>query len=747
MDEVIVLSSDDSDVEVVGWDSGPGRPPVSNGDPLNGAPAVGITLHIKPLKIRIHDVTRSVTITAGEEIENLAPNDCQLKTEIIKIIKESPVTEPGKVTGSVNSTKVCPQPSPANNSESQTGSNALRIEPILNESLSMNGGIHLSELRQDENFNESKNAQQQNEGSHQLQSLIDSPSTPTYLSPEEFNSVDGNLSSSIPKTSTSPERNTHSSKMEQLEWENPESKHCFPSCESSADCLNTTLKSECLPQQSLTYACLKSEYEQTTSTRSTKDNTPDWQMDCETYSIESVSPISFLEPDHNTHIDMNGESRFNMDFSTVDQGNKKYVSPEAYKKIATGASHFLVDDSDVSVGAPEELCRESLSLVYITIEENYTEGTLQLLSDLIQPWSYLPKDITSHLLYGILLNPQCPRDLSVMAFNLLMKAQRHHMADKYTIVWDWELLTSVMDDQTVHTTSAKPASVSVSTVQPPPTASTISYHCQVVRMLLEYVVQTIEDDFRAKHCTSALHQSIAKATLSCDQRFSRVRDVIRWLLCAITKTTEPQSSKQITKERDEQLRKVSLLQRMLSMALEVDRSPALSCAKLSEELCQRLASKTYLRAHRMLLLETVQSKLLRCKMLEILLKYASPPIFVPMSLSLLLHYLKNCMLQQDPTDGTEKWQKWEELIQLIWMLLHSYDHAMKTCLSSSLTQPQSSRPRTLFYKPHDKISKPAVNEAVEAFLSRSQADLGESLPLHVEELLTYLQDHLLDVCQ
>ncbi|MEQ2312531.1 CCR4-NOT transcription complex subunit 6, partial [Ameca splendens] len=31
---------------------------------------------------------------------------------------------------------------------------------------------------------------------------------------------------------------------------------------------------------------------------------------------------------------------------------------------------------------------------------------------------------------------------------------------------------------------------------------------------------------------------------------------------------------------------------------------------------------------------------------------------------------------------------------------------------------------------------------MDAFLSRSQADIGEALPLHVEESLTYLQDHL-----
>lgn len=53
---------------------------------------------------------------------------------------------------------------------------------------------------------------------------------------------------------------------------------------------------------------------------------------------------------------------------------------------------------------------------------------------------------------------------------------------------------------------------------------------------------------------------------------------------------------------------------------------------------------------RMLLLESLQSKLLRCKLLEHLLDYACPvKISLPMSLSLLLHFLKHCTVAPDPT--------------------------------------------------------------------------------------------------
>lgn len=65
-------------------------------------------------------------------------------------------------------------------------------------------------------------------------------------------------------------------------------------------------------------------------------------------------------------------------------------------------------------------------------------------------------------------------------------------------------------------------------------------------------------------------------------------------------------------------------------------------------------------------------------------------------------------------------------------------------LCSSIAEQRS---KVGIYKRDDMVSKPAVCEAVEAFLSRSQADLGQALPLHVEESLGDLQDHLLDVCQ
>ncbi|XP_015246414.1 PREDICTED: SUMO-interacting motif-containing protein 1 isoform X1 [Cyprinodon variegatus] len=461
--------------------------------------------------------------------------------------------------------------------------------------------------------------------------------------------------------------------------------------------------------------------------------TPELKLETHREDTGGASPISLPWQDESDEEAMNEESSHCSDFRAVSREDRRHVCPITLKKLRAVQRYVLIKRDNENPKAGEVLCRQKLSLVYSTIEENYPEGTLHLLSDLLQPGYYPPKDITTHLLRGILLDPHCPYHLCIQSFNLLMRTQRHHRANRSSVPWDWELLTSIISNQLENAKEQNDDNQ--------------KHKWDVMRMLLEYSVQTLEDDFIARCSSSSLGHSIAKATLSCDRQFSRVRDVIKWLFCIIMKTTENEDSNEGIKKKDNQIGIVSSFQRMLCLALEVDRSPALNAAKLSQELFHMVLSHMPQRAHRMLLLESLQSKLLRCKLLEQLLDYACPlKSSCSMSLSLLLHFLKNCTLAADPTDGLERWRKWEELIHLLWMLLLSYDEAMNGYLTSS-TSEQIGKGGTLVYKPDDKVSKSAVREAVEAFLSRSKADIGETLPLHVEESLTYLQDHLLDVCQ
>ena len=51
------------------------------------------------------------------------------------------------------------------------------------------------------------------------------------------------------------------------------------------------------------------------------------------------------------------------------------------------------------------------------------------------------------------------------------------------------------------------------------------------------------------------------------------------------------------------------------------------------------------------------------------------------------------------------------------------------------------------FKEEDVIFQSHVCKATDALLARAQADLGQSLPHHVEESLHLLRDSLFDVCQ
>lgn len=440
--------------------------------------------------------------------------------------------------------------------------------------------------------------------------------------------------------------------------------------------------------------------------------------------VDLEEPSYFFWQDA-SYDEQNGEeSRFESEPRSVSPDDTAFVCPAALSKLMSGQAQSLLREmhwQDEDQATAVVLPKQSLSLVYITIDENCTEGTLELLSDLLQPGFYPPTDISAHLVRGVLLDPHCPYHLCVQAFKLLIRTQRYHFVDKATVPWDWELLNTVMVNQD----------------------GKKKLKSSVVGMFLEYVVQTLEDDFHVK--SSVFAQSIAKATLSCNHQFSHVRDVLTWLFTAISKSTEQAERPGAAREMEEQMRIVSVFQRMLSLALEVDRCPTLHSTKVSQELFHMLVGTAIPRAHRMLLLESLQSTVLTYKLVIHLLDYACPlKTSLPMSLDLLLYFMTNCTLALDSKDGTERWKRWEELVQLLWMLLLSYKKAMKGFLSGSTFEQRGS---VSTYRGDDLVSRSAVREAGEAFLSRSRADVGQMLPPHVEEAFGNLQDYLLEICQ
>ncbi|XP_007237269.2 SUMO-interacting motif-containing protein 1 [Astyanax mexicanus] len=441
--------------------------------------------------------------------------------------------------------------------------------------------------------------------------------------------------------------------------------------------------------------------------------------------LESSSPSKFRSnslDDKDKHDDGHSESQKD------DRQHISLVQLKKLKHLIGGGGQAMPEDDeeeeeDDDYGQAEPLCRQSLSLVYSTIEESYPEGTLQLLSDLIQPRYYPPLDITSHLLKGILLDPHSTEVLALEAYNLLMRTQKYHPADVSTVPWDWDLLTSVMSEQD----------------------ETTRIRSEVCCLLFQYVLQLLEDDFHFK-LPLRLNLSIAKKMISCDQKFRQVRDVINWLLDAAKQSfCNSEDGKMQNSEQNCSLKMLLILQRMLLLAMEVDRTPTCSSNKLSEELCNSLNSTAPSRQLRLLLISTLESNLLRCKLLELLLDQAcSQKRPLPMSFKLLLHFLQTCTLAPDPSDGIDRWRRWDELLQLLWMLMLSYEEVMTGHLRYSITE-RFTLIRAPMWTQNDQITRAAVKEAAESFLSRAEEDSGQALPSQIQESLSQLQNHLLSI--
>lgn len=408
------------------------------------------------------------------------------------------------------------------------------------------------------------------------------------------------------------------------------------------------------------------------------------------------------------------------DLSEDNTQNRQYICLAEYRKLKQcmvgTVSHMLANgEEDEDFGSPEPLCRQSLSLVNSTIEENYPEGTLQLLADFIQPRYFPPVDVTKHLLRGIFLDPQSSDVLAIEAYNLLMKTQRYHPANTSTVPWDWQLLTSVMEERD----------------------DSKRLRTEIRCLLLQYVLKVLEDDFQIRLTKQCLHLSLVKKMISCQLRFTHVKDLLNWMMNAAKESVNH-------KETNNYLKIVLSLQRMLTLALEVDKNPESNSNKLSQELFLRLNTMIPSRQIRLLLLSTIENKLLKSKLLERLMEDAcSHKSTLLMSLGLLLHFFQNSTLASDPSDGEERWRSWGELLQLLWMLTLSYEEAVTGHLNLSITERYDGSRAPLWTR-KDQVTRSAVQEAINVFLSRAVKDIGQTLSTDMKESLFKLQDHIIN---
>ncbi|XP_021587238.2 SUMO-interacting motif-containing protein 1 isoform X2 [Ictidomys tridecemlineatus] len=371
-----------------------------------------------------------------------------------------------------------------------------------------------------------------------------------------------------------------------------------------------------------------------------------------------------------------------------------------------------------------------LRMVINTIEENFPLGTVQFLMDFVSPQHYPPGDIVAHIIQKILLSGSETVDVLKEAYMLLMKIQQLHPANAKTVEWDWKLLTYVMEEEG----QTLPGRV----------------------LFLRYVVQTLEDDFQQilRRQRQHLQQSIANTVLSCDKQPHNVRDVIKWLVKAVTEDGNQTSSEtgilkasgghpspqsNLTKNTNQLI--VCQLQRMLSIAVEVDRTPTCSSNKIAEMMFGFVLDIPE-RSQREMFFTTMESHLLRCKVLEIIFLHScETPTRLPLSLAQALYFLNNSTsLLKCQSDKTQ-WQTWDELVEHLQFLLSSYQHVLREHLRSSVIDRKDLIIKRIKPKPQqgDDITVVDVEKQIEAFRSRLIQMLGEPLVPQLQDKVHLLK--------
>ncbi|XP_053318950.1 SUMO-interacting motif-containing protein 1 [Spea bombifrons] len=297
-----------------------------------------------------------------------------------------------------------------------------------------------------------------------------------------------------------------------------------------------------------------------------------------------------------------------------------------------------------------------MNIVYSTKEENFPQGTLHLLTQFVSSYYYPPKDILCHVIRSVLLGKE---ELSIKneAYKLLMKVQELHPADLKMVAWDWSLLTEAVEKK------EHPAYL----------------------LFLQYVVQTLHDDFHIGLRHRSLQKCLAKSMLSCDKSLNNIKDVISWLMEVVMNSDGCSKAEYNSALDCESQRVISLFQHMLYIAVEVDNSPACSSIKIAGYVFPSVISMNT-RHQREMFFSSIESPMLKAKILEeLFLHSCQKNVTLPLSLAKILFFIEHSTLfleQQGP--GTE-WDRWDEMMHHICLLFLSYQRILLDNLLTPVT--------------------------------------------------------------
>ncbi|NXH14358.1 SIMC1 protein, partial [Bucco capensis] len=188
------------------------------------------------------------------------------------------------------------------------------------------------------------------------------------------------------------------------------------------------------------------------------------------------------------------------------------------------------------------------------------------------------------------------------------------------------------------------------------------------------------------------------------------------------------------------------LQRMLSIAVEVDKSPNCSSFKIAEVIFPFILNIP-LRSQREAFLNTMESQLLRCKLLELLFQHScNVPTTLPLSLAKILYFLGHSSVLLLHQDEMGTWQRLDETLHYLYLLLLSYQNViMAFPLAEHLQSSLNDRMDLIIRKakpklrPDDDINHLDIQLRIEDFISQMQQVLGQPFPPQITEKLCLLQ--------
>ncbi|XP_018107689.1 SUMO-interacting motif-containing protein 1 isoform X2 [Xenopus laevis] len=289
---------------------------------------------------------------------------------------------------------------------------------------------------------------------------------------------------------------------------------------------------------------------------------------------------------------------------------------------------------------PQQIPLRRMNFVESTMEENFPQGTLHFLNEFVSMHYYPPTTVLCHVVSVLLESEES--GIRNDAYTLLMKVQRLHPANQDAVTWYWDLLSNVVENKE----------------QP------------VLCLFLQYVVQTLEDDFQLCLQRRCLHTCLSKVMLSWDKNVSHIRDVIKWLIKTIN---DSQIGLEGNNGADcDNQRIICLLQRMLSIAVEVDLSPFCTSTKIAVFVFPYVICLTT-RHEREMFLSSIESALLRARVIEVILQHSCPESKEPpLSAAKILYFLLHSTLFLEEQDPESKWQRSDEFLHLLIVLFLSY---------------------------------------------------------------------------